>query len=381
MILAMNASNYFNVTRKVTLVNASTNLFLALVKIIAGWLGLSHALVADGLHSLSDLVSDGVVYLAAKMGSQSPDDDHPYGHRRIETLGAIIIAVVLVAVGALIVLDALLNLSHGHSHPTPDKMVLYTAIASIILNELLYQYSYYHGKKINSPLLLSNAWHNRSDALTSVIVVAAVVGSYFHIPHLDLSGACVIGLLILLSGSKMIWSCFRELIDTAADNSVVEQIQSITSAIPGVVAVHQLRTRSLGGEIFADLHIQVDPRISVSEGHYIADHVYGALIKAIDHLSDVTVHIDPEDDETQKPCADLPDRPSLLKQLEQCWQHLPHYTDINSITLHYYDGKIDLDIVLNTQADYASLPTQYRESLAPQLSFIQHIRFYTELTN
>ncbi len=375
----MNECEHFNVTRKVTLVNACTNLLLALAKIIVGWIGLSHALIADGLHSLSDLVSDGVVYLAAKMGSQSPDDDHPYGHRRIETLGAIIIAVVLVAVGALIMLDALANLSRGHTHAVPATSVLITAIGSIIVNEMLYRYSLYHGKKINSQLLLSNAWHNRSDALTSVIVVVAVIGGHFNIPHLDLIGACAIGFFILLSGTKMIWDCFRELIDTGVEDSILNQIQQTTKTVPGVVAVHQLRTRSLGGEIFADIHIQVNPRISVSEGHYIADHVYTALLENIEHLKDVTVHIDPEDDETNKPCADLPDRQSLLQQLDTHWENLTGYKTIDNIIIHYHDGKVDLDIYI-TLADFnQELAQQYSSALPDTLQCIQHIRFYQQI--
>lgn len=179
----------------------------------------------------------------------------------------------------------------------------------------------------------------------------------------------------------MIWNCFRELIDTAADTSIIEQIQSITNKIPGVVAIHQLRTRSLGGEIFADIHIQVNPRISVSEGHYIADHVYKALIQAIEHLGDVTVHIDPEDDETQKPCANLPDRPTLLKQLNSHWAKLPHYADIQGITIHYYNGKIDLDVFIKSDNDTPELAKSYQDSLPQSLNFIERVYLFTELSD
>lgn len=375
----MNASNQFLVTRKVTLVNAAVNLFLAIAKIIVGWIGYSHALVADGLHSLSDLVSDGVVYLAAKMGDQSPDDDHPYGHRRIETLGAIIIAVVLIAVGALIILDAVANLSRGHPHTIPDTLVIITAVVSIILNELLYRYGHYYGKKINSQLLISNAWHNRSDALTSIIVVCAVIGMMFNIPHLDLIGAAIIGVLILYSGGKMIWQCFRELIDTAVEDDAILAMRQAIATVPGVVSIHQLRTRSLGGDIFADIHIQVDPRISVSEGHYIADHVHTTLLKNVKHLRDVTVHIDPEDDETNKPCANLPDRPTLLKTLEQFWHNLPEYQSIDRIIIHYYDGNIDLDIYLNTKDIDHSIHQQYVNALPDTLHCIKHIHLYHQI--
>ncbi|MDF1759952.1 MAG: cation diffusion facilitator family transporter [Coxiellaceae bacterium] len=372
----MKSSPYYQVTRKVTFVNAVVNLVLAVVKILVGWLGYSHALVADGLHSLSDLIADGLVFIAAKMGSQSPDEDHPYGHRRIETLGAIIISVVLISVGALIVLDAIGNLSRPPLHHAPEWIVMIVAIFSIIINEALYHYGKHYGKKINSQLLISTAWHNRSDAMTSVIVVVAVAGAMLHVQHLDVIGALIIGLMILYAGGKMIWSCFRELIDTGVDDQMLQQIRSTINEVAGVVAVHQLRTRSLGGEIFIDIHIQVDPRISVSEGHYIGEKVHHHLVKTIDHVSDVTVHIDPEDDETQQPCEDLPDRPTLLSTLHNSWQNLSEYTAIERIIIHYYDGKIDLDIYINKKDIDHQIRQQYFDALPPSMHFIKHINLY-----
>ncbi|MDF1653515.1 MAG: cation diffusion facilitator family transporter [Coxiellaceae bacterium] len=372
----MKATPYYHVIRKVTFVNASVNLLLAVVKILVGWFGYSHALIADGLHSLSDLIADALVFIAAKLGSQSPDEDHPYGHRRIETLGAIIIAVVLITVGALIVLDAIGNLSRPQAHHSPEWIVMITAIGSIIINEGLYHYGKHFGKKINSQLLISTAWHNRSDAMTSVIVVVAVAGAMFHVQHLDVIGALIIGLMILYAGGKMIWTCFRELIDTGADDAMLQQIRTAIHEVSGVVAVHQLRTRSLGGEIFIDIHIQVDPRISVSEGHFIGEQVHDHLIKTIDHVSDVTVHIDPEDDETQQPCEHLPDRPTLLNKLNDCWQHLPEYTAIERIIIHYYDGKIDLDIYINKKDINHDIRQQYFDALPPSMEFIKQINLY-----
>ncbi len=372
----MKTSPYFQVTRKVTFVNASVNFFLAIVKILVGWIGCSHSLIADGLHSLSDLIGDGLVYIAARIGSQSPDEDHPYGHRRIETLGAIIIAVVLISVGALIVLDAIANLSHPHQTMPPGWMVMFTALGSIIVNEGLYRYSHHFGKKINSKLLITAAWHNRSDAMTSLVVVVAVGGSMLHVKHLDIIGALIIGLMILYAGGKMIWDCFRELIDTGVDDAMLQEINTAIQQVDGVIAVHQLRTRSLGGEIFVDIHIQVDPRISVSEGHFIGEQVHDHLIASIEHISDVTVHIDPEDDETQQPCEHLPNRPTLLAQLDDCWKALPEYAAIKRIIIHYYDGKIDLDIYINKKDIDHQIKQRYFDALKPSMDFIKCINMY-----
>jgi cation diffusion facilitator family transporter len=366
---------YFRVTQRVTLITALTNSLLAIGKISVGSIAYSHALIADGLHSLSDLFGDGLVYLAAKLGSQSPDDDHPYGHRRIETLGAIVVALILLLVGFWLVFDAIGQIHHPHIAAMDNSSVLVAAILSIFINEGLYQYGAYYGKQINSQLLISNAWHNRSDAFTSLIVVLTVLGSLAHIPHLDLIGAIIIGLMIFYTGSKMMWRCFRELIDTGADEATLTQIQKVIATVPGVDSVHQLRTRLLGGEIFIDVHIQVAPNISVSEGHYIGEHVHLELIKQVEHVSDVIVHIDPEDDTTHHPCVNLANRPQLLSALQKYWQDLPEYTQIKRIQIHYHDGHLDLEVHCQTAFDLA-LRQRYQQALQDNPQHIRQVTFY-----
>jgi cation diffusion facilitator family transporter len=375
----MNTTNHFQITKRVTLINALVNLFLAVIKMIIGWIGQSHALFADGVHSLADLVGDGFVLLAAKIGDQSPDAEHPYGHRRIETLATIIIAILLLLTGFYISYTSIHALNSHVHNPLPSRYVILAAILSIIINEALFRYGRFYGKKINSQLLISNAWHNRSDALTSLIVVVSVSASLLGLKHLDIFGALVISILIIYAGAKMVYSACHELIDSSINPDAVEKISQTIQSVSGVEAVHQLRTRSLGGEIYADVHIQVNPRISVSEGHHIGDQVQSTLFDHIKHLHDVVVHIDPEDDETNRPSCNLPNRTTAIKTLNTAWNKLDYYDQIKQLTLHYFDGQLDIDILFHHLADNPNLQQHYQSQAKQSLACINKVRLFSEI--
>lgn len=339
--------HHYSEIKRVTLINGLVNFLLALFKIIIGYIGHSQALIADGLHSFSDLLSDALVILAAKAGGKRPDKDHPYGHRRIETLASILIAIMLTAVGLGLAYETADHLVHGIAHEQHSMPVIITAVVSIVANEWLYRYTETAGKKLNSNLLHSNAYHKRSDAMVSMIVLASVVGTYFGFTFLDAAAAFIIGALIIKMGVKMILDSTRELIDTGVDQKTLRRIIKKIKEVPGVYSIHQLRTRSLGGSIFVDAHILVDSKISVSEGHHIAEEVHFYLVKHINNVIDVTVHIDPEDDEKSMPSIDLPNRTILQKHLEACWKDLPGYQSIQKMLLHYLDGKLDVEVFIN----------------------------------
>lgn len=360
-------SNRFRTVIAVTIVNATVNTLLALLKIIIGYFGYSQALIADGLHSFSDLITDGLVFIAARMGAQSPDKEHPYGHRRIETIGAIIISLVLVGVAVGIAYDTIEHLVIGLHFKKPEWSVIVVAIVSVIANEGLFRYTYRQGNKIQSDLLRTNAWHNRSDALVSLVVLVSVIGTMLGVSYLDSIGALLIAALILKMGIKMIWGNIQELIDTAVDEKTLEQITDSIKATPGIVALHQLRTRSHGGNILVDVHVQVSPDISVSEGHYIGEQVHLMLINNYERIADVTVHIDPEDDENSMPSIDLPDRATISPQLTQCWKNLPGFNAIKRTLYHYLNGKLDVEVylpldILQQGVDKTSLTKQYQDS-------------------
>jgi cation diffusion facilitator family transporter len=347
----------FHVARKVTLFSAATNLFLAIGKIIVGYVGYSHALIADGMHSFSDLISDALVIIAAKAGDRLPDEGHPYGHRRIETMGAIIISLLLIIVAGTIVYDALEHIFLNRATQTPEIIVLGAALVSIVANEWLYRYTLKEGKKINSSLLITNAWHHRGDALSSVIVFLAAGGAILGIPYFDALGATLIGALIFKMGIQMMFGGLKELMDAAVDPETLAHIQRVIKSVSGVVMVHQLRTRLHSGNILVDVHIIVDPYISVSEGHHIGEAVHLALIHEVSNVEDVTVHIDPEDDSDSMPSMSLPNRRVLEEKLSARWQHLPHYPGIKRITLHYLAGKLIVEISIPYSEDsYKNLP-------------------------
>ena len=333
----------------VSLINAIVNTLLAIFKIAIGKIGGSQALIADGIHSFSDLLSDALVFFAAKASQHHPDKEHPYGHQRIETIATIVIALILLLVALTICDEALMRLMHLVS-TKPTLSVLIVAIVAILANEALFHYSKKEGEKINSNLLISNAWHKRSDVFVSIIVLISVVGSLFGLPWLDAVGALAIALLIIKMALKMIWNAGQELIDRGVDEATLMHIKKTIHHVPGVNSIHQLRTRLHGNYIFVDLHIIVDPTISVSEGHHIGEEVHAALLKNIKNLIDVTVHIDPENDEISRPSLHLPNRKKLRALLAEHWSSLPHYHQIQKINMHYLAGELTVEIVMPLDA-------------------------------
>ncbi len=375
----MQRINRLKVTRRVSFVSASVNLVLAILKVLVGIFGNSHALIADGVHSFSDLISDALVYFAAKVGERDPDAGHPYGHHRIETIAAIIIAILLLTVGIGIIYESVQHFIYKTNVIIYGTPVIIIAVISIIANEWLYRYTLKAGKLIHSNLLITNAWHNRSDALVSIIVLLSVVGSYFGFHYLDSIGAAVIAILILKTALGMIRKSFSELIDAAVDPETLTNIKKHINSVSGVESIHMLRTRLHAGKIFIDVHILVDPKISVSEGHYISDQVHKVLMQEFESVSDITVHIDPEDDEKIMPSLDSPSREHIEFCLREHWKKLPHYADISRILIHYLDGKIQIEVfipqqaVQRTQTD--ALLKQLRDA-ASGINDIEHIELH-----
>lgn len=346
--MSQNNDNTLHITNKTSLISALTNAALALLKIFIGIVGYSYALVTDGIHSLSDLITDGLVVISARFGQKAADDDHPYGHRRIETFGTIIISLVIIAVGLGVVLQNIVRLVHHLIIPKPTMAVFAVAAISIIANEALYQYMIRQSRKIGSQLLASNAWHNRSDALTSAIVLISAGLSWFGLHYVDAIAAIIIAFFITRMGCKMIWQCVKELVDTAVSPELLEQIQNTISNVPGVVSLHQIRTRLHSGKILLDGHIQVNPYLSVSEGHYLCESVYRAIKEKIPEVVDATIHIDVEDDNETYTLAHPPltSRETIKRRLMECGDELIGNKQIKSLQLHYLNHKIEVELLL-----------------------------------
>jgi len=292
--------------RKVTLIGSVVDLLLGVAKILVGWLAHSQALIADGLHSLSDLATDFVVLYAAKHSHREADEDHPYGHGRIETLTTVGLGITLIVVAFGIGYDATRRMNEPDLLLAPGMLALGVAFVSVIAKEIIYRYTRNAAVKLRSNMLMANAWHSRSDAISSIVVVIGVGGAMLGYPYLDAVAAIAVAVMIAKIGFDLVRASTKELIDTALEPEVVDAIRKEISRVEGVRALHMLRSRRSGGDALVDLHVQVDPCISVSEGHQIGDTVRRRLLKQIDEVTDVTVHIDPEDDEQESLSDKLP---------------------------------------------------------------------------
>jgi cation diffusion facilitator family transporter len=333
-------------SHRVTVVGAAINLVLSVIKVWFGWIGQSHALIADGIHSLSDLLSDAMVLLAAKHGSAEADEEHPYGHGRIETLATVVLGGLLILVAVGIGWDAIRRLFDETLLLSPGALALAVAVVSVLAKEALYHYTLAVARRIRSKLLQANAWHHRSDAVSSVVVVVGVIGTMAGLSYLDAIASVIVAVMIARIGWELSWHAVQELIDTALDADKVEQIRGVIAGVSGVRALHMLRTRRMGADALVDVHIQVDPRVSVSEGHQISETVRTRLIEEVEEVTDVTVHIDAEDDEQAPVRSDLPSREKLLAELKDCLATTLEGVEIQDVTLHYLGGRIHLDIIL-----------------------------------
>ncbi len=333
-------------TRSLLLLSGVIDLFLSLMKVVIGWFSNSHALIADGIHSFSDLLTDVMVWILNGLGMEAPDDEHPYGHARFETFGALILGVILIVVAGLLIWDSVLRLIDIESVKTPTWPALIAALISIAAKEWLYQVTRLQGERFHSNLLIANAWHHRSDALSSVIVLTGVAGAMFGITWLEMAAAIGVALMIALVGWKLLRESVEELVDTALSESYVKDIQKSIEVADGVIGVHSLRTRRMGSAVILDIHLQVDPSISVSEGHHIGDWVTSELKQKFSEIADVTVHIDAEDDAESPPTSILPLRSEVKTILLDLWKDDLDEQCIEKMTLHYLDNTIDVEVYL-----------------------------------
>lgn len=332
----------YRASRRVTLVSLITNTLIAIGQVSIGLLGHSQALVADGIHTLSDVTTDGMVLFALKHGAREADREHPYGHGRIETAFTVVLggALILVAVG--IAINAALRLTDPAGLRVPAPLTLWVAGITIAAKEGLYRYTVHVARRYRSNLLRANAWHHRSDALSSVMVFVGIAGSLAGVTSLDAIAAVGVAVMVARIGWELGWNAVKELVDTALEHEEVEAIRRAILAVDGVKGVHRLRTRRTGGRALVDVHIIVDSRISVSEGHHISETVRARLMERFEAVTDVMVHIDPEDDEFVAPSAGLPLRSELLAELRRRLAGVFDLDQADRIMLHYLNGRVQV---------------------------------------
>ena len=342
----LTSSQRYKDTVRVTLIGSVIDLLLGVSKITVGFTAQSQALIADGVHSLSDLVTDFAVLYAAKHSHQEADEDHPYGHGRIETVVTVGLGIALIGVAVGIMIDSTQRLFEPSSLMSPGMLALVIAAISVLSKEAIYQYTMVFARRYRSNMLKANAWHSRTDAISSIIVVVGLVGSMAGLTYLDAIAAIGVGIMIAKIGWDLAWHSLKELIDTGLETDRVKEIEKSILDVDGVTTLHILRTRQIGADALVDVHIQVEPRISVSEGHYISETVRSKLIKEIEEVIDVMVHIDPEDDEIAPMNTKLPLRYEILKKMDLAWAGVEEAKKIENITLHYLQGKIQIELLL-----------------------------------
>lgn len=275
-----------------TWVSVVVNLALTLGQVLAGLLSGSQGLVADGIHSLSDLIADFVVLFASHHSKKGADEAHPYGHQRFETGASLALGALLAAVGVGMLWSAVHKLEDPASVQRVHVIALWVAGGALAAKELLFRYMLAVAKRVKSSMLVANAWHARSDAASSLVVGVGIIGNLAGYPILDPIAALVVGLLVLKMGWQFGWEALHDLMDRAADDHEVDAIRETLVSSPGVIGVHDLRTRKMGDMVVVDVHIEVAGAISVEAGHDIAVEARRRVLSR-HRVLNVMTHVDP----------------------------------------------------------------------------------------
>ena len=345
---------------RATWISAALNLALTVAQMAVGWLAHSQSLVAHGLHSFSDLLSDFLVLYANRKGSHPADGEHPYGHARVETAATLVLGASLSVIGFGILWEATLRLQTVAELPPVEMMALWVALITAASKEFLFRYLFRVAERLRSPMLAANAWHTRADAASALVVVAGIAGALMGWAFLDLLAAAIMGFMILRMGLKLAWDSLQELIDTGLDQEEVEAIRRTLLDTPGVLGLHELRTRRMAHQALVDAHVMVDPRISVSEGHRLGEQARRRVLDAYPAVADVLVHIDAEEDQALMSrggaSPELPDRDALVAHLRGLFgEAVPPF---EKTVLHYLGDRVEAEVFL--PAEYCADPVRIR---------------------
>ncbi|MCB1932981.1 MAG: cation transporter [Candidatus Accumulibacter sp.] len=354
-------------TQRCTWISVAVNVLLTAAQVVAGMVANSQALIADGMHSLSDLVCDFLVLFAAHHSKDPADERHPYGHARIETAASFALGAILAATGGAIIWSAAMKLQDPGSLPPVAPLALWTALLALVAKEGLFRYMLHVGESLRSPMLIANAWHARSDAASSLVVAVGIGGNLMGFVFADSLAAVIVGFMIVRMGVVFSWEALQELIDTGLSVEEVDSIRQVIIDTPGVGSLHELRTRRMAHRSLVDAHVCVDPRISVSEGHRIAEATRRRVLDSHPTVSDVLVHVDVEDDEDHDSTGqNMPDRGELMNFLAPVLAALPKP---QRVVLHYLRGRVEAEVYL--PCDVLADPALVR---AAERQFVERLR-------
>lgn len=330
---------------RITWVSIAVNLVLTALQVVVGVVAHSQSLIADAMHTLSDIVSDGFVLYANHKGAEDADEQHPYGHGRFETAASLVLGAILGITGAGILIMGAERIQNIGNAPQVGLAALAAAGVTLIGKEGLFRYMLKVAERLRSPMLVANAWHARADALSSLVVAAGIAGALMGFTFADALAAIIVGAMIVKSGVQFAWEAMRELIDTGLSAEEVQAIHRTLEETPGVLDAHDIRTRRMGHKALVDVHVQVSPRISVSEGHLIGEIARSRILKAHDHVLDVLVHVDAEDDmDPALRFTKVPNRQALLVHLQELLR-IDCPLDGKTV-LHYLGQKVEAEVFL-----------------------------------
>ncbi|SIS62402.1 cation diffusion facilitator family transporter [Neptunomonas antarctica] len=359
--------------QKVTIIGAILDTLLGFAKIIIGVASNSNALIADGIHSFSDLLTDFMVVIIFHFSHDEPDEEHPWGHARFETIGTVFLGCVLIAVAGAMAFESIREFWTSTTVPTPGWAALLVAFLSIVSKEWIYRYTLAAGKRLKSDLLIANAWHSRTDALSSVVVLFGIAGAMAGFAWMDILAAIVVAVFVGKIGWDLTWNSIKELVDTALPEERVTELKEVVEEVDGIINVHHFKSRNMGSKSLLEMHIQVAPYCSASEGHWIGDTAVIKLLQRFDDIGHVIFHIDTYDDEEESYCRILPVRKEIEAMLKE---HLAAHDQVLEnfhVTLHYLHDLIEIELKLvpitkesQKEMPLSVLSTQLNNAMQPQ---------------
>jgi cation diffusion facilitator family transporter len=365
----------------VTILGAVANAVLVALKTAAGLAGGSSVLVADAVHSLSDLATDILVLLGLRVASKPPDEEHPYGHGRYETLSTVLLAGVLLVVAAGIAWDAS---SRFGETGRPATITLWAAALSIAVKETLFHVTLRAGRRCHSSLVIANAWHHRSDALSSVAAFAGILGARMGFPILDPAAAVVVAALIAKMALQLLVEAIREVTDATLERDILHELGADIRRLPGVVSFHELRARRMGPRLLVDLHVEVEGSTTVSDGHQVAERVRQLVFQKQAGVSEVLVHVDPEPDEDLQPGDQLArPREEIEKEVRRIALGVVGVRAVTHVMTHFLECRVVLQIEIEVdprlRVHEAAQVARVLRRRVEEISGVDHADIHLEL--
>lgn len=344
-----------------TWISVWVNIVLAAAQVAIGFMARSQALIADGVHSLADLLADAVVLVAARHSHAEADDNHQYGHARFETAASLAIGLILLATGIGMVWSAGVKLHAGEALAAVHPVALATALTTLAAKEFLFRYMRRIGEQLKSSMLIANAWHARADAASSLVVAVGIGANLLGYHSMDAVAAVIVGFMIAKTGWNFSVDAFHGLTDHALDADEIQRIKHTILAVDGALGIHSLRTRRMGDWAVIDMHVEVDSHLSVSEGHYIAEKISDA-VRATHRVAECTVHIDPVHARRTGRVLELPPRDEVVALVHRVLD------EPATVRLHYLDTGLEVEVDLASSrpaAELLRLEQALRALLAP----------------